>query len=227
MRRTSAWLKPFVFAAGVVALSPFAHHGLAELGRLRKAQPVTCLGRAGAPLRIVYLHGSDSYGPSWVELKNRETIHALAKTLDARVALPRARGGWPQRDTESLDATEGVIRDAAGACFGERATFGLLGFSDGGNAANQLYLRCRSLSAAWIVSVGSEASLPLTQRIPRSGCAPIALVVGRHEPTYPVARGFAQQLRKRGARVRLVEHAGVHELPFSATRDALVWVRER
>ena len=220
MRRQSRWLAPFGFMAAVVLLSPFAVQALLTLGRLRAVPPVDCIGRAEARLRIVYLHGRDTYGPSWVEVKNRETLRALARVLDARVALPRTRDGWQKADADLLHVTAG----AAQACFGETSSFGVLGFSDGGNAANQLYLTCRGAMPRWVVSVGSEASIPRKETRSWRECGPIALIAGRHEPTYLITRSFARQLQQRRATATFIEHEGVHELPFTATRRALAWV---
>ncbi|HEU4521164.1 MAG TPA: hypothetical protein VFT12_04120 [Thermoanaerobaculia bacterium] len=218
-----SWLAPFVFFAAVAGLSVFAQHGLAQLGTLRRSGPVMCAGSSASDLRIVYLHGLDSYGPSWIEIRNRETLRALAHVLHARIAFPRARGGWPQQTAASLDTLRSAVGNAARTCFGKDSEFGILGFSDGGNAVNQLHLQCDPRSP-WMVSVGSEASLSRrTDTASRAHCGTIALIAGEREPTYLVSRGFAQQLAKRGAKVRFFEHPGVHELPFAATRDALEW----
>ena len=213
-------LVPLGFAAAVYLLMPFAQQPLAALSELRKPAATECYGRGDATLQFVYLHGLDTYGPSWRELSNRHVIRALADEFDARVALPRRRGAWPQGDAAVVAQTRKLIDDAAATCFNSGA-YGIVGFSNGGNAANELYLQCEPAKAAWIISAGSEATLARDRRTSFASCGRLVLVAGRHEVTYPIARGFSRQLEKRGADVHFIEHDGSHELPYPAAAEAL------
>ena len=212
---------PVSFAAGILLLFPFAHQGLAELQRFRQPRQADCIGSAGAPLRIVYLHGRDTYGPSWVEQKNRETLRALAQALDARIALPRVRGGWPKGSAAALDQSRQIVARGAQRCFAAGGDFGLIGFSDGANLTNELYLQCRPDQARWFVSVGSEGEGRTDRVAELQTCGRIAVVAGAHEPTYLASKTFARKLARREADARFLEHPGVHELPFSALRTAI------
>lgn len=209
------------FAPAVLLLLPFAEHALTGLHRLRAPMECECVHRGGALLNIVYLHGLDSYGPSWHEVRSRETLKSIAQVLRANLAFPRAPGMWPKGTVADLQRSRDIINAAAGECFESRAPFGIIGFSDGGNLANQLYLQCRPPGARWIVSVGSEGALPASDKRSLSGCGAITLVAGRHEPTLAVTRGFARQLAARGAQVRYIEHPGPHDIPFEETVSAI------
>lgn len=214
-------LAALAFAPAVLLLLPFAEHALAGLGHLRAPMECECVHQAGARLNIVYLHGLDSYGPSWHEIRSRETLKSIAQVLKANLAFPRAPGVWPKGTAADIQKSRDIVQAAAGKCFEPRAPFGIIGFSDGGNLANELYLLCRPSSAQWTVSVGSEGALPRNDKRSLSGCGAIALVAGRHEPTLAVTRGFVRQLAARGARVRYIEHPGPHDVPFEETLSAI------
>jgi hypothetical protein len=214
-------LLPFAYSLGVLLLLPFAEHGLAELQRFRAPRSIDCIGDVDARLRIVYLHGRDTYGPSWVELKNRDALRALATSLDARIALPRARGGWPLGNEAALAKTQTIIGAAARQCFHDPTSFGVIGFSDGANVTNELFLQCRSTAALWFVSVGGDGAVRPDQLKGAAGCARIAVVAGQHEPTYMGSKHFARQLAKRGVDARFFEHDGVHDLPFAPLYESV------
>jgi predicted esterase len=145
-----------------------------------------------------------------MELQNRAKLVALADTLHARIALPRAPGRWSRRNA-AAESIEGI--DAAAAeCFGGR-DFVLLGFSDGANLVNQLFLDCRTDVTRRFVSVGSSEGLAGRRAVPESRCGRIALLAGHREPGFATTRTFARQLARSGATVTFVEHPGPHELP--------------
>jgi predicted esterase len=178
--------------------------------------PCDCFGPEGAEKRVVYLHGLDTRGPSWIELQNRARLRAVAELLHIRIALPRAGGAWPQHGSEEIQRSFAMIESQANTCFRSPARFGLIGFSNGGNFANALFLRCSAGNPAWIVSVGSEGGVP-RDSAPLSTCGEIRLIAGRHDPAFASSRGLARQLARRGADVRFIEHPGLHELPFEQT----------
>jgi predicted esterase len=214
-------LAALAFAPAVLLLLPLAEHALAGLGRLRAPMDCECVLQERARLNIVYLHGLDSYGPSWHEIRSREKLKSIAQVLKANLAFPRAPGVWPKGTAEDIQRSRGIINAAAGKCFETRAQFGIIGFSDGGNLANQLFLLCRPSDALWTVSVGSEGALARKDKRTLSGCGAITLIAGRHEPTLAVTRSFARQLAARGAEVRFIEHSGPHDIPFEETLSAI------
>jgi hypothetical protein len=209
---------PFLSVLLILALEPFAQHGFQELSRNEAALPCTCIGPERARLYVVYLHGRDTYGPSWTEIRNRQELRGISQLLQARIALPRTRSSWlPHRE---LGDTVRQITLAAATCFPRGQRFVVLGFSDGANAANELFLKCRTDVASRIISVGSsEGIVDPSARF--SECGEIAFIAGRHEPGYDATELLARQLAGRGAKVRFYEHAGPHEVPFAETALAL------
>lgn len=219
----SRTLRPFFFAAAVIVLSIFIRAALSSAAP-RRASAAGCIGEASAPLRMVYLHGLDTYGPSWKEVENRETLRALAHAVNARIALPRTRGFWPQGHPAARATARSVIADAAGRCFDGGAEYGLLGFSNGANLVNELFIHCDEWPAPWMISIGGEGSARNATAAHRR-CGRLIVIAGRHEPTYRIAANFASRLAKLGADVRLIEHSGAHEIPFAETALALRSVR--
>jgi predicted esterase len=220
MRRILAPLAPIAFAIAVLILLPLAQHGLAALARFRSPMACDCLGPDDAADHVVYLHGLDTNGPAWIEWQNRARLRALAQSLHLRIALPRAGGAWPQHGAEEIGRALASVKSQAETCFPSRTPFGLIGFSNGGNFANALFLQCSAGNPAWIVSIASEGGVP-KDLAPLSSCGPIRLIAGRHDPAFANSRGLARQLAKHGADVRFIEHPGLHELPFEQTRAAV------
>lgn len=225
MRASLEPLVPLAFGLGILALLPFTRPAVATLGRLREPMPCECIGPADATTRAVYLHGLDTPGPSWLEIQNRETLRALAAHLGVRIALPRRRGPWAGHDSSETTLSLAVIRSAAATCFAPRQSFGLIGFSDGGNFVNDLFARCETTGPRWFISIGSEGRLQaLRQDLSR--CRGIWVLAGRHEPFFAETRTYAHLLSKAGAHATFIEHPGPHELPYEETRLALEAVRQ-
>ena len=217
MRRIAGHFGPIAFVIAVLVLLPIAEHALAALARFRGPMPCDCFGPEDAETRVVYLHGLDTNGPAWVEWQNRARLRAIAQLLHIRIALPRAGAAWPQHGSEEIERAFAMIERQSDTCFRSRGRFGLIGFSNGGNFANALFLRCNAPSPAWIVAIGSEGGVP-RDSAPLSSCGPIRLIAGRHDPAFANSRGLARQLASHGADVRFIEHPGLHELPFEQTR---------
>ncbi|MGE5182106.1 MAG: hypothetical protein ACM31C_08590 [Acidobacteriota bacterium] len=179
----------------------------------------TCMGPRDARVRFVYLHGLDSRGPSWQELDNRRALAALP---DAAIALPRAPlcdGGrcWPDSD-EGTGEVIGAIRGAARACFGEHASYGVVGFSRGGFALARL-ATCDAAGARWAI-VASAFGYGDEPRL--RGC-PVAVVVGRGDRYHhDGAVGYSQR-----SHAPLFEFAGGHRLDAPALAQALAAVAPR
>jgi len=200
-----------LFIVFVLLLGPFARHGLERLSSRGRPLPCTCIGPRDANLNIVYLHGLDTIAPSWVELQNRARLHALARHLHARIALPRASGRWLQGP--GIAESVGMIKAAASECF-QPGGFVLLGFSDGANLVNELFLQCRSDVASTFIAIGGSSGAP---RHPGdlSVCGRLFLVAGHHEPGFSTNKAYARQLARRGANVQFIEHSGPHEIPLT------------
>src|SRR6266566_2650942 len=110
-------LAAFAFAPAVLLLLPFAEHALAGLGRLRAPMDCECVLQEDVRLNLVYLHGLDSYGPSWHEIRSRETLKSIAQVLKANLAFPRAPGVWPKGTAADIQRSRNIIHAAAGKCF--------------------------------------------------------------------------------------------------------------
>lgn len=216
---TQVKLAPLLFAASVLALEPFAEHALLAMSSHRPALPCECAGATPSRVNVVYLHGRDTFAPSWTEIRNRYKLSAIAQLLRARIAFPRSRSSWlPQRS--NTDPSVAHIRAAADTCFPRGAPFVVVGFSDGANAVNQLFLDCRSGVTSEYVSIGSSQA-DIRNSVPLAGCGHLVLIAGQHEAGLTATRLLARQLAKRGADVEFHEHPGPHELPFSETMSAL------
>jgi predicted esterase len=111
-----------------------------------------------------------------------------------------------------------VIDQAAANCFGSGQRYGLIGFSNGGNLVNRLYISSRPASVSWVLSIASEGTVPRAG-VPRGVL--IRVIAGRSDPTFAASAAFARQLAARGADVRFIEHDGRHELPFAQTLGAV------
>ena len=105
-------------------------------------------------------------------------------------------------------------------CFEPGQSFGLIGFSDGGNFVNDLFARCDVTGPQWFMSIGSEGRLQGVRR-DLSRCGNIWVLAGRHEPFFPETRTYAHLLSKGGAHATFIEHPGPHELPYGETLLAL------
>jgi pimeloyl-ACP methyl ester carboxylesterase len=180
--------------------------------------PPTCLGPEGASRHVVYLHGLDSMAPSWQELDNRR---ALAEIPDAAIAIPRAPGCgagrcWPDAE-EGAAETIAAIRGAARACFGDHASYGVVGFSRGGFALARL-ATCNSAGARWAI-VASAFGYIDEQRL--RDC-PVAVVIGRHDRYHhDGAVGYAQRRRAAELPTSLIEFDGGHRLDADSLRSAI------
>jgi predicted esterase len=187
-----------------------------------------CLGDPAAPHHVVYLHGIDSFGPSWQELENRRTLARLADAKDLAIAIPRSPvvcpqlGGrcWPQDSREALHATGDAIRAAARACFDDDAHLGVIGFSNGGFAVARMYQTCVA-NVDWFI-VASAGGFAGNEVPELSACGRIAITIGtrdRYHFTY--AHELDTELRARHADVELVEFDGGHRLDFDALMQSL------
>ncbi len=193
----------------MLALEPFAEHAFLGLAHNKPALPCECIGTSPSRVNVVYLHGLDTFGPSWTEMRNRDKLRAISRLLGARIALPRTRSSW-------LRSPATQIRAAAASCFPRGEPFVVVGFSDGANAVNQLFLDCRTDVATQYVSIGSSAGFEGRHEAGKTRCGTLTLIAGRHEPGLTTTRLLARQL---GA--RFYEHPGPHELPFNETMAAL------
>jgi predicted esterase len=178
----------------------------------------TCIGPAHAKRKIVYLHGLDSAAPSWQEFDNRR---ALAAIPDAAIAIPRAPACsagrcWSDAD-EGVAETISAIRGAANACFGDHATYGVVGFSRGGFALARL-ATCDEAGAGWAIVA---SAFGYTDELRLRGC-PVGVMVGRRDRYhYDGAVGYSQRRRAAGLPTWLFEFDGGHRLDTSSLMSAL------
>lgn len=183
----------------------------------------TCLGPKGAGRHVVYLHGLDSMAPSWQELDNRR---ALAEIPDLAIAIPRAPACgtgrcWPDSDEGATD-TIAAIRGAAKACFGDHASYGVVGFSRGGFALARL-ATCNTFGARWAI-IASAFGYTDDNRL--RDC-PVAVVVGRHDRyQHDGAVGYAQRRRAAELPTWLFEFDGGHRVDAISLRSAIETVEQ-
>jgi dienelactone hydrolase len=185
--------------------------------RRSPAAAPTCLGPRGASRQIVYLHGLDSFAPSWQELDNRR---ALAAIPDAAIAMPRAPACgagrcWSTADEGATD-TITAVRGAARACFGDDAKYGVVGFSRGGFALARL-ATCNSVGARWaiVASAYGHTDLRLTD-------CPVAVVVGRGDRYHhDGAVDYAQRRQAGELPTLLFEFDRGHRLDTDAVTSAI------
>lgn len=178
----------------------------------------TCIGGRDARTHVVYLHGLDSFAPSWQELYNRR---ALASLSDVSIAIPRAPtcgSGrcWSDRD-DGTATTTAAIRTAAQACFGAAATYGVVGFSRGGFALARL-ATCDVAGAGWAI-VASAFGYTDEPRL--RGC-PVAVLIGESDRYHhDGAVTYAERRRAAGLPTSLFEFVGGHRLDTASLRSAL------
>lgn len=186
--------------------------------RREPAATPTCLGPQGARRKIVYLHGLDSFAPSWQELENRRVLAAIP---DAAIAMPRAPACGAGRCWSDDDAgvanTTTAIRDAARTCFGERASYGVVGFSRGGYALARL-ATCDNGGARWAIVA---AAFGYTDELRLRDC-PVAVVVGRDDRyQHDGAVDYAQRRRAAELPTWLFEFDGGHRLDTDSLTSAI------
>ncbi len=223
--RTRRVLHAALVAGATVASGFAAAAGMAAIGaaRLQPPDEFECLGAPGAAHRAVYLHGIDSFGPSWQELHNRDVLAELAARFDLRLALPRgvcSRGRcWPEPE-RALP----WIQAAARACFdAPQRPHGLIGFSNGGFLVGALARACGGGAGIdWLLVASAGGTVPPGAARDLAGCPPVRVVVGdgdryHREP----ARALARDLAALGGDARLIEFAGGHELAAGPVGAAL------
>jgi len=215
-----------LFISGV-AITWFVGAGVAQ--RRTDPVPVECIGDANARSRAVYLHGLDSFGPSWQELGNRRVLAQLAREHGLRIALPRgpmcgSGRCWPYQGEDDQNALVSRIEGAAEACFGAGANYGVVGFSNGGFAAAEIFETCRLSQLDWIILSGSGGHIEPSHTTSLADCGKIAVVIGdRDRHHWDIAHNYDKALRDRGADARLIEYQGGHRLAYSAMVEALSW----
>jgi hypothetical protein len=178
----------------------------------------TCLGPQGARRHIIYLHGLDSFAPSWQELENRR---AVAGIPDAAIAIPRAPtcgSGrcWSASDDGATD-TAIAIRSAAKTCFGDQATYGVVGFSRGGFALARL-ASCSTFGGQWAIVASAYGH---TGELRLQDC-PVAVVVGTGDRYHHAgAVDYAQRRTAGELSSFLFEFDGGHRLDTDSLTSAI------
>ncbi|MEK6555146.1 MAG: hypothetical protein AABZ31_07900 [Bdellovibrionota bacterium] len=124
-----------------------------------------CIGSVKANRFIVYLHGIDTESPSLQELENRGVLKELAKSLNIRFALPRAKVAcptkihqmcwtWAAKTSVDLAPVKSAIELAAADCFPSK-NYDVLGFSNGGIAVASLLRLCEKVDFNLGITVGA------------------------------------------------------------------------
>ena len=153
-----------------------------------------------------------------LELDNRRALTAIP---DAAIAMPRAPACgagrcWPDAD-EGATETIAAIRDAARTCFGDHASYGVVGFSRGGYALARLG-ECNTVGARWAVVA---SAFGYTEDLRLRDC-PVAIIVGRRDRyQHDGALGYAQRRRAAGLPSMLFEFDGGHRLDTESLASAI------
>ena len=123
---------------------------------------------------------------------------------------------WPDADEGATETTV-AIRDAARACFGDHANYGVIGFSRGGFALARL-ANCDTVGARWAI-VASAFGYTNDLRLRR---CPVAIVVGRRDRYHhDGAVGYAQRRQAAGLSAALFEFDGGHRLDAESLTSAI------
>lgn len=213
-----------------VAVSLFTGTRLAET----RAGPVAieCLGDREASLHAVYLHGLDSFGPSWQELQNRRVLAQLAEEHGLRIALPRgpmcgSRRCWPYQTPAELGNIKSVLVQSKASCFDGAANYGVIGFSNGGFATAELFENCMLSDLSWIIISGSGGFIEASRPRNLGACGEFTMIVGDSDRYHrAIAHNYFESLKSHQVEAKLIEFEGGHRLDFGALNDALLRASE-
>ncbi|MFY7842103.1 MAG: hypothetical protein ACOVQW_04840, partial [Actinomycetes bacterium] len=176
-----------------------------------------CLGPLNANHFMVYLHGMDTVKPSPQEMNNRKVLKNIAGKLNLRIALPRAINkcpkdanqicwGWKFTDAgveEVLKSSDSAIEE----CFPKAKKVGLLGFSNGGFAVNQIVKDCRTTNFDWFISVAAGGSWNEESSRDLSKCGKIYMFAGKLDhQNFDSIKGFNIWLQKNKSDVKIIEY---------------------
>lgn len=190
---------------------------------------IECIGDKETSTRTVYLHGLDSFGPSWQELANRQVLARLASEHGLRIALPRgpmcgSGRCWPQQETSELAELQAVLRQSQASCFDGAAANGVIGFSNGGFAAAELFENCMLADLDWIITSGSGGFIEASKPQSLASCGDFILIVGDRDRYHrAIARSYHENLNAHGVNTKLIEFEGGHGLDYGALHDALLY----
>lgn len=216
---------------GLAAVTVLAGTQIAE--RRSGTSAIECIGDERATADAVYLHGYDGFGPSWQELRNRRVLAKLAARYDLRIAMPRgpmcgSHRCWPYDSQPGLRKIRDVLEQAQSACFDGGRGYGVIGFSNGGFAAAELFEDCHPGDVDWVINSGSGGFIEDTRPQSLRSCGKFVIVIGSSDRYHrTIARDYYTSLVQHQADATLIEFEGGHWLDDVALGDALTSARRR
>ncbi len=194
---------------------------------------ISCLGPKSATKFWVYLHGMDSPVMSSQEMNNRETLLKIANKLNIRFALPRAVNPcptndklicwtWAPRKIEDIKPVQNSIEQAADKCFSKKE-YGVLGFSNGGVAAQAIIRLCMKNKFTVIIAIGAVGMYYPGDLQDLSNCSPrlISMIGSDDNANKESVTNFVKHLKSIKANVELVQYFGGHSLPRTDLENIL------
>ncbi len=233
----------FVAICSIFLLGPESYSSERKVTKNQTRSPsddisFSCMGPEGSKINLVYLHGMDSATPSQQEQTNRGVLAKIANELNIRIALPRASKpcptqpnsvcwGWSFNQSE-IDSTKGTIEAAAQNCFGTKAHYGMLGFSNGGYLLSQAYRSCTLQTnfpdGGWLAIVGAarySGNLPV-QPASLKGCGSLTILSGSEDQyNSDLNQNYLHVLAAKGADATEIPYSGGHLLPYPELKTAL------
>ena len=210
-----------------------------------QALQTDCIGPTSAGRHIVFLHGimsvtnpaNQCIAPPVHGERSLHTIdewepllESIAVQQNIRFAVPHSRFFcrndflslcWGSDDPVSTAASFAAIVTSVMQCFPPGATWGLIGFSNGGYHATRVALLGLAPRPAWVASIGSSGDIKLFANGPH----PYLLqVIGREDMTHDKAVQFARDLRYHHMPSSLIDFAGGHEIREDIIREILLFM---
>lgn len=192
-----------------------------------------CIGPENAKKSIVYLHGMDTESPSSQELGNRAVLNELAKKLNIRFALPRAKEKcppnpkqvcwtWAAKTSADLANVKATITSAASDCFSNK-DYSVLGFSNGGVAVTAMLRLCEKVDFKYAVVIGAAGGWFSTDPKNLKDCNPslISLLGSKDTANQKPVRDLISHLVSLKAPAALVEYDGDHRLLYAPLANLL------
>ncbi len=192
-----------------------------------------CIGPANAKKSIVYLHGMDTEFPSSQELGNRVVLSELAKKLNIRFALPRAKDKcppspqqvcwtWAAKTSADLANVKTAIKSAASDCFSNK-DYSVLGFSNGGVAVTAMLRLCEKVDFKSAIVIGAAGGWFSTDPKNLKDCNPslISLLGSKDTANQKPVRDLISHLISLKAPAVLVEYEGDHKLLYDPLANLL------
>ena len=195
-----------------------------------------CVGATDAAHQAVYLHGMmpvqsvESAAQERILPAETALLDRLGKELNIRFAIPYSKSlcrnssthfCWGTAEPVSVAHVYADIRPSVQACFAANASWGVIGFSNGGYHAGRVIAQGHLPQPSWAIAIGSAGAMDTIQPTPAARSTPFYLLIGTADVTRSSAQHFYNALYEQGFNVQYREFAGGHELDENALRATL------